>query len=403
MMPLDLSRLRINALFGSQGIPTMMDDPAHGGLAGNMSPAQSPIPPVDSSIMGDPAQAQPDINVPDTSVQPDAINPVFQAESKPVPPIVKYYSPQTELEDRLRTALGLQPQRTDYPEAGKYTKVMAHLSALRAKDPIEARRIIDVRENEPYYRDEGDWRNKIDTLMKGANLERQQNVNERLFASAAGRQELNLSDQEIKRMRADAYVKSKEWDMTKPNYRPIISKGGNVILYDQNSGDTQDTGIPSGLLTDEEKIKLNQGARLSEIFASGAEARKTKQTLGAGTTKQPGTAESETQKKAGYLNKAKQAVSEHPEWKDYIQFDPSGGTFTILNPGGWRQSTIDKNKATHDQIYNYIYGNQGAQSSAAPTTQEVKPGYIRVKRKADGQSGQIKQSDFDPKVYDRIP
>lgn len=331
---------------------------------------------------------------------PDMISPeMFQQQTPPdeqdIPSnlIQQMYQPRTKLSGMFADELGKMPQRE---EPSKMRKFGAALASLGAHDPIQQQHTIDQFQYAPYYRKLGDWKTRIDTLMKGATEEDKYNMNQRLLAQAVGSFVNKGRQLDISKQRADAY----EFDKMNPDWKPFAKPGGNLVYINpKDPTEIHDTGIESGKLSDEEKISLQSGKRLNEIAASGIERRKTVEKAGdvqkelipikgeeARKTKAApsGATATPTQEKVKQYTNARRALLEHPEWSKFITLDTQGpNTFKVENPstGHWFSSGPDE--ATHKKITEAIVG-----SSSSTTNDEGAPkaplGWKYVKKPGGG-------------------
>lgn len=262
---------------------------------------------------------------------------------------------------------------------------------------------------QPHQRDIEDWKNKMGPLQQGANLERQENVNSRTLAyqtiAAQLRQEaldnkekLDDANLKIRQQRADVY----EFKARNPDFK-IDFSGTTVKVANPQTGEIKDTGIPTGSMSDADKLALQHENRLDEIGATGNEARKTEgvkqdgreslaekkgwttanipdptdptrligvrinndtgevkrieldnkpvgpvaKVSGTGSTSKP---ELPTQTRVRMISKAREVANKNPDWAKYIKIQ--GNDFIITKPGGWG----GPDKATFDKINNAIYG-----------------------------------------------
>lgn len=342
--------------------------------------------------------------------------------------IMGQYQPQTQISEQYRDLLSNPPERTDPGMLGKIFGTMSALGAgahpagivggqpigFIAGKPSEIAQGYDQTAYAPYYRDMEDWTNKSKALGLGAAEEDRANANSRGVLLGAARQataedransyatriENQRVDSEGRLANAEERTKAYKdlsaariWKLKHPNEILKENDKGQIISIDLTTGTStvvtdEDTGEPvkSANLPLPEKIKLQVHGRLQEIGAKGAEDRKTEETRQEGRSeledkRQEGRidvvderadkapargstasgANSATQGNARALGRAKEALIQHPEWKDYIQITKAGTQFTFGAPA-WYKGGADK--ATMDQIHDYIYG---ASPAAKPT------------------------------------
>lgn len=296
--------------------------------------------------------------------------------------------------------------------------------------------------NTPYEKKVEDWKQRNAGLQKVAELQSKENPELDALHLAQARRlpqmENRLQTQGQSKIDiSQQHQQLDEWKAKNPQGKVYAPKGGNVVIINPQTGEATDTGIPSGTLSDERRIRLTgdiksgqitqqgdiksgqieqQGNirsgqigqqhenRLGEISASGEQARETKGTLGAGTTKPLGS-ESATQTKTRLQLRANEAIQEHPEWQGFIKINPNNGMVDIEPPGKtWYGAQSGPDKATHDEIVSYIRG-QSKSSTSKPTVPENKPVTSTAKPPdAKLEAGYVKVVDISTgKVVAQIP
>lgn len=226
-----------------------------------------------------------------------------------------------------------------------------------------------------------DWKNQIGPAQAAANLERYTNSNERTAAYQTVANELrqhaqeakdknDASNAQIRGHRADIY----EFKAKNPGMKIITPKGGNIQMVDPITGVAKDTGIPSGSLTDLDKINLNAEDKMTQIEATGDqrrqtvaaqgdEARKTKETVGGGTLKpdSPSGVKGElpTQTRVRQYTNAEKLINSDPEARKFVKLDPASKSILITpsNPSAWTASGRGPSKEQIDQWNQTIYGD----------------------------------------------
>lgn len=277
--------------------------------------------------------------------------------------------------------------------------------------------------NTPYEKKVEDWKQRTAGLQKVAEIQAKDNPELDALHLAQARRlpqmenrlqtqgDIRLGQGQSKIDIAQQHQQLDEWKAKNPQGKVYAPKGGNVVIINPLTGEATDTGIASGTLSDERRIRLTgdirsgqieqQGnirsgqieqrgdIRSRQISEQGEQSRQTKQTLGAGTEKPLG-AQSETQKKQASINKYNKITNEHPEWIKHVTIDPDTKLPRIapVNPGGWFGSGPSKEE--HDAIYKALYGDDTTQSTNKPTenkpvTSTAKPpdakleaGYVKV-------------------------
>lgn len=292
----------------------------------------------------------------------------------------------------------------------------------------------------PYQAKVQDWEMRNKGLQAAANIEKSEEINralaeqrmaqanviprreERLTTEGAARTQQGADRIEIAR----AQQSLNEWKAKNPQGKIYAPKGGNVVIIDPLTGESTDTGIPTGSLSDADRIKLTGekrieqietqgeiqkgiqqtrgeqaleqiGARgeesLEQIAARGGEARKTKAVVpgGAGSTSQL-----PTQQKVALQLKANKAKQEHPEWSKYITTDPNTGMVEVTPPAtGFFSRGPDKD--TYDAIIGYM---GGAPTGTIPAAKKAEP---PPKKDEKVEPGRVKVADASGKVVATIP
>jgi hypothetical protein len=103
-----------------------------------------------------------------------------------------------------------------------------------------------------------------------------------------------------------------------PNLRFIPTQGGNVIGFDPKTGQSFDTGIASGTLSAEDRIRL--GGEVSRENITHA----TDEGIRRDTARTEGRPQIPQQDMARLKLRVNQMLSQHPEWADYIEIDEAG-------------------------------------------------------------------------------
>lgn len=397
-MPNFLEYLRQQNIFG---VPPLMgnDLPQQGGITGRMSLPPGPNTMMDVMGAADPTQFMPPPQFDaDTNYLANIQQPTFGSTditqspsgmdisqfTQPIPNpdemdagrrMGELYNPKTEATDRFNELARQYPQ---------------------AKDPSWLRRIgamvVDYTKGgkagqdfyeRPHTRAVEDWKNQVSPAYQAASLERYENVNNRTVAYNQISAELREKAQqakdkndtrnaEIRQQRADIYA----FKATHPNWKIMMPKGGNIIAINPQTGESQDTGIPTGSMTDLDRINLQGEQRLDQIAATGEqtretegvrqagreaairargeETRKTRETVPGGSA--AGKPLLPTQVKVDQYNKARQLMNSRPDLAKYIQVTGTN-EFTIAKPGTnfWgKPSGPTPNE--YSEIINAIYG-----------------------------------------------
>lgn len=303
--------------------------------------------------------------------------------------------------------------------------------------------------NEPYNRAISDWQTQLDPMSKISQMEQTRNVGNR--ATALGtlqrqtqqeaqdeKERANLEKErqgrekiDIQKERADAYVKSKQFAMDHPEYKPFVDEDGNLILYNPQDPTAEpiETGVKK--LSEMEKIDLGVQGELKKIKARGSESRQTE------GFKQANRKEMETGRQINRLelkatpsgnsaankpltpaaektarqNKAIDILSQHPELKPYFVYGGNKqptGELAVPPKGketdaGFQIAQRLMGKAADIKLTPDINPQLNIQPSSRELTRpedpkikaaksKVEAGYILI---TDGKSfGQIKPSDM---------
>lgn len=266
-----------------------------------------------------------------------------------------------------------------------------------------------------------DWKNKITPAQQAANLERYENVNQRTLAynqiamelrekAQLAREKNDTRNAEIRQQRADIYA----FKATHPDWKLILTKGGNIQAFNPQTQETHDTGIPTGSMTELDKMNLQGEQRLEQIGATGAEQKKTegvrqagrealagmrgeqaRQTKSVPTGGVGGKAMLPTQIKVDQYNKARELANTRPELAKFIKPGSGANEFDIVkpNPSAWTESGRGPTAQQYSDIINAIYGpatgGRGAGAGPGPASTPPTTGTIRVRTK-DGKTGTFK-------------
>lgn len=419
-MPNFLEALRLKNLFGNIGsgdVPPPMD--LVGGDFTDKFKGESPY----SNISFGPT------NVPmPQSTQDDDFN-VAQR-------MAELYSPEHAASDRFDQLIGGYPQ---FQEPGKLRKIggaiLGSLTDLGTnlggnRAGVHGTDVFDeATGRHDYEKAVLDWKNKIPPTQAAANLERNNNTNERTMAHQTVQNEITArrddaraksteESNKIKADRAEVYrLKS-----LAPNYKFDFS-GPTVIMADPATGKVTDTGLKTGSLSDADKLALQQENALEKIHTTGDETRKTedvkhtnrteeihtrgdeaRNTKGTPSASLTNKGETPTQTKVRQFNSAKEFAAKNPDLAKFIKFGKSND-FTISPPSqGGFFSSAGPTKAQHDAITAAVFGDAlqvpqptrtgaststpapGKPSTGAPTTG------VRVKDPRTGKTGTYKGS-----------
>lgn len=214
----------------------------------------------------------------------------------------------------------------------------------------------------------------LDMAKLKQNEEKITNASEKSKNDLQFKQSKQEEDNKVRTSRAAVYKFKAENPGMKFDY-----SGPNVIVSDPISGKSHDTGIPTGHLSDEDKINLNSKDRINEIGVRANETRTTNEAnsnnqhlnrLGEieatgdqnrQTNKEKPTNNSATQQRIGYANKARELANSNPAFAPFIKMN--GNEFSITPPstGGMFSSGPDAD--TYHKINEAIYGSGSSDTS----------------------------------------
>lgn len=216
-----------------------------------------------------------------------------------------------------------------------------------------------------------------------------------------------------------------EYRAQNPNKRFIVQRGGNIIAFDPATGESEDTGIDSGTLSDADRARIQNDYRVSnredtQRHQQGMEETRQKgrkelqedrqahddaewgnpiqtykpngdlgpvvQVNSKGETRQvkgveggiraPQRPIQPSQERHAIDNKIREAIARNPEWAKYI--NPETGTVAPVGAGAsmWGSDT-GLTAEERNKILDYIYGPSGStpnnarpqgETETAPTT-----------------------------------
>lgn len=373
--------------------------PTYGQFGGNTPPMD----PYQNLKFGDSGLLQPE------GVTPPTISPNRLPDYDPTARMKELYQPTTDASQQFESMISQYPQR----EKPGWLRTLAAMLTDYKYGPNAGQKVMD----QPFEMKLEDWKNQIAPMQASANLERQENVNSRTLAYQQISAELRDKAQEakekndernaaIRQQRADIY----DFKARNPNMKIVIPKGGNIIAIDPLTGQSHDTGIPTGSLTETDKLNLQQENRMGQIAATGQQTRQTEEvrqtgreaiaetrgwqifnipdpnnpgqqkavkinqitgkvediTQGQisvpGVTKPSsagGKPETEASKKLRTYRLAQELYNRNPKLSKFIHLDKRGpGTFDIELPGVSKlRGSYGPTQKEYDEIQDYIYGD----------------------------------------------
>lgn len=310
--------------------------------------------------------------------------------------MAELFNPSTVSIDRFNEMTGKYPQ---YEEPGMLKKIgaaaLGTVGDLYGPQGAGKTAFSEMMGYGKHGRAVQDWENQVQPLERAANIERQSNTNQRTAANQTISAELRQQAQdarianderraEIAQQRADVY----QWKSMNPNLQFDFS-GPNVMVTNPQTGEVITTNIPTGNLTDMDRMNLQHrqamteiGARgdetrttqaaghqqeLDEIGARGDEARETRQTP---TPGQSVDVDSPNEARQRRLNNANQLINARPELREFIEITPDGDVkimeHTPAGPGfmGFGGEAKGPTPEQYNEIYQAIFG----QGRAAPAS-----------------------------------
>lgn len=274
---------------------------------------------------------------------------------------------------------------------------------------------IDQLMNAPYYHSMQDFNAKLGPTERAANLERQSNVagqnlfnqnreagrretnDERRFQSEQGRLTQAERDRQTREKIANDKADLARLKMNQPDLKFNYS-GPTVLVTDPRTGKITDSKVPTGSLSDLDKLAYQHGDKLEEIAAGGEEARKTAvvhgeqaratKTVSSGSA--GATSQLPSQVRVKRFNAAKQLKDTNTDLGKFIKMGiPGTNDFEIADTGriglakqGWgidTGPTPEQRKA----INKFVYGDEAGEQTkiAAPPEFGKEPGVKQVNGK----------------------
>lgn len=260
-MPNLMEFLRMANIF-APGQPIGNDLPSQGGITGNMPRVDFGVP--DFAAMGNTQVASPDD---------------YDAGAR----MGQLYQPQTQASDRYNELIGMYPDKSEY-KPSMLRRIGAALIATGQSFGGPAGRRFQPNPNalesgfeflnRPYNEKLGDWKNQIGPAQQAATLERNQNVNDRTLATQTVQQELSQRKIDAaNKIAADKNELARIKQM-QPNFKFDFT-GPTVTITDPKTGQIIQTKVPTGSLSDADKMALQQTQALERIQATGQEQRQT--------------------------------------------------------------------------------------------------------------------------------
>lgn len=354
------------------------------------------------------------------------------------------YQPSHQMGDKYESLLGNMPVRQ---QPNVWKRIMASAISGATQDPNVGNSVLYA----PYERDMRDWTTRLKAVEPAANLERQNNINERAVANSIVSGE--ESDRRLQRQYSRDKTIERQGDsrLAQGNERihqgdqrieqanerlkiaTEVSKGGQLKVDDKGNAmivrkDGSTIPVKGEYLSFEEKEALkaqtaaartsarrdrvieriiedpNNPGKTIRVSINLDTGEATPITVKGATDKAtPPKTELETGR--GVLNKAQSIKNSNPKWSKWITIDK--GKVTIKTPGIFSGPSQEE----YQQIYNNVFGNNpsnipntGGRGSNPNNNTNTPKSKVRVKRKADGATGMMDANDpqLTSGKYERI-
>lgn len=262
-----LENLRLKGIFAPPPGPFANDLPSQGGYGGNMSgPTQLPsslgTPPMENTF------ATPEVPTPQGTLPVE--KPLSALEA---------YKPETDAKTRLDTLLASYPERK---KPGWLKAIAAGLAASATHRPQDIEPMLFG----DYNRQLLDWKNKTSFAEKAADNENARNINSRTLAyqtaatqlreeAQAAKDKKDTAAAEAATKRANAY----DYKARHPDAQFQAGKGGNLMVWNPDTRQFDDTGIDMGTMTEFDKLhflhkgKMEEGAQRGNFQITVADRR----------------------------------------------------------------------------------------------------------------------------------
>jgi hypothetical protein len=187
----------------------------------------------------------------------------------------QYFTPETRASLRLNNLLDNAPKRE--PPSFARTIVAAGMGLSDHANGIKnGLTYMEL----PYQRDMADWKEKAAPFQQAATLENQQNVNERTLAGNMINADTQYErNQELVRnndLKNEIALNRNRIDMIKAQMGKGFSldarNGSTVKIFNQTTGELQDTGIPTNWMSEADKVNAEGQWKVRAAEASGTAA-----------------------------------------------------------------------------------------------------------------------------------
>lgn len=310
------------------------------------------------------------------------------------------YTPENTATDKFNQLVSNYPKREDN-KPSMLRRIGGALMAVGGSLPVgrdmgfyhanpqaieQGMRFIE----KPFEDKQEDWKTQIGPAGQAAQFERYKNVNERTMAyqtvsnqlkqeAENHRQQKNDVDAQIKQHRAQVY----EFKALHPGLK-FDFRGPSVLAADPISGQVHDTGIPTGSMSELDKLNLSQDFRMEQIGEAGNQARRTEEVKQTGRetlenkkqtgrevitdkkisakTGAGGKPESPTQTRVRQFNIARELYNTRPDLRPFIKLgNPGANDFTVQPPVEGFFGHRGPSQALYEEAKNKIYGDSAPQ------------------------------------------
>lgn len=203
--------------------------------------------------------------------------------------------------------------------------------------------------------------------------------------TSLGRDKLATSDENaddklaVSQQRANIY----EFKAKNPSLKFEISKGGNFVAMNPLTGETHDTGVSSGTMSDAEKQQIIGEQHMAEIGQRGENANNTQKLRNEGGLAQiaarvqgekdvnaakPTHGELPTQTRVRQNNAARELANTRPELAKFITTNIDGSiSITPPNPSAWFDGNKGPTPEQHAEINRIVFGNNAPSNTPTNT------------------------------------
>lgn len=307
------------------------------------------------------------------------------------------YDPQHEQGDRLNTLLSGYPERP-LPQTG-WRGALQKIGAV-AGGMTGGMNLYNEVMAPGYSNKVADWKGQTGPTQQAAQIERQNNVNERQSAMGVISAELRnqamqhkaKNDEvraQIAQQRADTYDDKQR----NPHFKFQFPVTGNMMIMNPATGEITDSGRPVSSFSKADQMALAQTHALERIQETGAQGRETAVLRGeiesghidergdqsritkgtpSGTLTPGGNKpEQPTQTRVKQVLKAREIFNSRPELAKFIEID--GNDFKITPPSTGGMFSSGPTPEQHAEINRIIYGSPDTDRRAGAMVKMITP------------------------------